>query len=207
MRSASTLSRPDTRHLRLVLSGLSPMNPPARFADVCLRRFHYPRRLLSTSTSTPARMANAPSTTPVEDAIREKGSNNHPFSSRHTRCLSTETDPSTADSRLLALDADHPQRLAPARAPRAHAGQCLEGDAFPVRPLGVQSSQVQSSDGCHSVTITSSAFQAKPQPARHRMVYALLKEEMAREGGIHALQLRTRTPEEERQAQQEEQPQ
>lgn len=35
------------------------------------------------------------------------------------------------------------------------------------------------------------------QPARHRMVYALLKEEMAREGGIHALQLRTRTVEEE----------
>lgn len=29
------------------------------------------------------------------------------------------------------------------------------------------------------------------------MVYALLKEEMAKEGGIHALQLRTRTPEEE----------
>lgn len=35
------------------------------------------------------------------------------------------------------------------------------------------------------------------QPARHRMVYSLLKEEMAKEGGIHALQLRTRTPEEE----------
>lgn len=29
------------------------------------------------------------------------------------------------------------------------------------------------------------------------MVYALLREEMAREGGIHALQLKTRTPEEE----------
>ena len=29
------------------------------------------------------------------------------------------------------------------------------------------------------------------------MVYALLKEELQREGGIHALQLRTRTPEEE----------
>lgn len=33
------------------------------------------------------------------------------------------------------------------------------------------------------------------------MVYALLKEEMAAEGGIHALQLRTRTPEEEERAQ------
>ena len=29
------------------------------------------------------------------------------------------------------------------------------------------------------------------------MVYALLKEELERPGGIHALQLRTRTPEEE----------
>jgi stress-induced morphogen len=47
------------------------------------------------------------------------------------------------------------------------------------------------------VTITTSAFQSKPQPARHRMVYALLKEEISREGGIHALQLRTRTPDEE----------
>lgn len=35
------------------------------------------------------------------------------------------------------------------------------------------------------------------QPARHRMVYALLRDEMAQEGGIHALQLRTLTPEEE----------
>ncbi|EAU30830.1 conserved hypothetical protein [Aspergillus terreus NIH2624] len=47
------------------------------------------------------------------------------------------------------------------------------------------------------VTITSPEFQSKMQPARHRMVYALLKEEMSQEGGIHALQLRTRTPEEE----------
>ncbi|EON62453.1 hypothetical protein W97_01675 [Coniosporium apollinis CBS 100218] len=48
-----------------------------------------------------------------------------------------------------------------------------------------------------SVTITSEAFRSKMQPARHRMVYALLKDEMAAAGGIHALQLRTRTPEEE----------
>ncbi|KAJ5975014.1 hypothetical protein N7481_008721 [Penicillium waksmanii] len=54
------------------------------------------------------------------------------------------------------------------------------------------------------VTITSSSFEKKMQPARHRMVYALLKEEMAREGGIHALQLRTKTPaEEEREGQRE----
>jgi len=46
------------------------------------------------------------------------------------------------------------------------------------------------------VYITSSSFEKKMQPARHRMVYSLLKDEMARDGGIHALQLRTRTPEE-----------
>jgi stress-induced morphogen len=34
------------------------------------------------------------------------------------------------------------------------------------------------------------------------MVYALLKDEMAKEGGIHALQLKTRTPEEEERAKQ-----
>lgn len=34
------------------------------------------------------------------------------------------------------------------------------------------------------------------QPARHRMIYSLLSEEMAAAGGIHALQLRTRTVEE-----------
>ncbi|KAI9799902.1 MAG: hypothetical protein M1833_003824 [Piccolia ochrophora] len=46
------------------------------------------------------------------------------------------------------------------------------------------------------VVITSEAFRSKMQPARHRMVYALLKDEMAQAGGIHALQLRTLTPEE-----------
>ncbi|KAK3310235.1 bola-like protein-domain-containing protein [Chaetomium strumarium] len=45
--------------------------------------------------------------------------------------------------------------------------------------------------------ITSEAFRSKMQPARHRLVYSLLKDEMAQEGGIHALQLRTMTPEEE----------
>jgi len=44
------------------------------------------------------------------------------------------------------------------------------------------------------VTVTSEAFRSKMQPARHRMVYSLLKEEMATEGGIHALQLTTKVP-------------
>lgn len=44
--------------------------------------------------------------------------------------------------------------------------------------------------------IVSDAFKSKMQPARHRMVYGLLKDEMAAAGGIHALQLTTRTPDE-----------
>ena len=48
-----------------------------------------------------------------------------------------------------------------------------------------------------AVSIVSEAFKGKMQPARHRMVYSLLDEDLKREGGIHALQLRTKTPEEE----------
>ncbi|KJR80855.1 uncharacterized protein SPSK_05187 [Sporothrix schenckii 1099-18] len=47
------------------------------------------------------------------------------------------------------------------------------------------------------LVITTAAFEDKRQPARHRMVYALLDDEMKRDGGIHALQLRTMTPAEE----------
>lgn len=48
------------------------------------------------------------------------------------------------------------------------------------------------------LVITSEAFsELKTQIARHRIVHSLLKEEMDRPGGIHALQLRTRTPKEE----------
>lgn len=48
------------------------------------------------------------------------------------------------------------------------------------------------------LVITSDAFsELKTQIARHRIVHGLLKEEMERPGGIHALQLRTRTPKEE----------
>ncbi|KAB2571740.1 putative bolA-like protein [Lasiodiplodia hormozganensis] len=50
------------------------------------------------------------------------------------------------------------------------------------------------------VNVVSEAFRGKMQPARHRMIYSLMRDEMAKEGGIHALQLRTRTPEEEQRA-------
>ncbi|EXJ81278.1 BolA protein [Capronia epimyces CBS 606.96] len=45
--------------------------------------------------------------------------------------------------------------------------------------------------------VISQSFASKTQPARHRMIYSLLKEELEQPGGIHALQLRTKTPEEE----------
>ncbi|KAM0258495.1 hypothetical protein ACHAQJ_003834 [Trichoderma viride] len=51
------------------------------------------------------------------------------------------------------------------------------------------------------LVIISDVFASKMQAARHRMVYALLRDEMALEGGIHALQLRTLTPEEEKRQQ------
>jgi stress-induced morphogen len=49
----------------------------------------------------------------------------------------------------------------------------------------------------YSLVITSSAFDGKMQLARHRMVNTIMKDELAQEGGIHALQLTTRTPQEE----------
>lgn len=48
-----------------------------------------------------------------------------------------------------------------------------------------------------SVVVSSAEFAGKPQIKRHRIINMLLKEELEREGGIHALQLRTLTLEEE----------
>lgn len=42
--------------------------------------------------------------------------------------------------------------------------------------------------------IVSDAFQGKAQPARHRMIYSLLADELKQDKGIHALQLQTKTP-------------
>lgn len=46
------------------------------------------------------------------------------------------------------------------------------------------------------LVIVSDQFEGKNLPARHRMVYSLLDEEMKQENGVHALQLTTRTPKE-----------
>ncbi|KAF8468918.1 bola-like protein-domain-containing protein [Kalaharituber pfeilii] len=53
--------------------------------------------------------------------------------------------------------------------------------------------------------ITSSKFEGLRPAARHRLVYGLLTEEMQKEGGIHALQLRTKTEEEEAKEREKEQ--
>ena len=63
-----------------------------------------------------------------------------------------------------------------------------EGDSADEKRLG---------GGDRRIVISSAQFQGKPQIARHRAVNALLKEELEREGGIHALQMRTLTLEEE----------
>lgn len=55
--------------------------------------------------------------------------------------------------------------------------------------------EVQGEDGVHfEALVVSEAFRGKLPLARHRMVYAALGELMG--GEIHALALRTQTPEE-----------
>ncbi len=55
--------------------------------------------------------------------------------------------------------------------------------------------QVEGADGVHfEATVVSEAFHGKLPLARHRLVYATLGDLMG--GAIHALQLRTLTPEE-----------
>ena len=55
--------------------------------------------------------------------------------------------------------------------------------------------EVQGEDGVHfEAVVVCAAFAGKLPLARHRMVYATLGEKMG--GEIHALQLRTFTPEE-----------
>ena len=55
--------------------------------------------------------------------------------------------------------------------------------------------RVQGDDGVHfEATVVSDAFRGKLPLARHRMVYATLGERMG--GEIHALALRTLTPDE-----------
>lgn len=55
--------------------------------------------------------------------------------------------------------------------------------------------EVQGDDGVHfEATVVSEAFRGKLPLARHRLVYATLGELMG--GAIHALQLKTLTPDE-----------
>ena len=55
--------------------------------------------------------------------------------------------------------------------------------------------QVEGADGVHfEATVVSEGFRGKLPLARHRMVYATLGERMG--GEIHALSLRTLTPDE-----------
>lgn len=57
------------------------------------------------------------------------------------------------------------------------------------------------------LVVTSGHFRDKTQIRRHRLVNELLREDLSRDGGIHALQLRTMTPEEDERRSGEEQQQ
>ena len=63
------------------------------------------------------------------------------------------------------------------------------------RGLPGAQAQVQGADGVHfEATVVAAAFAGKLPLARHRMVYATLGDLMG--GAIHALSLKTLTPEE-----------
>ncbi len=47
-----------------------------------------------------------------------------------------------------------------------------------------------------TIYIVSENFKGKLQPARHRAIYSLLDDKLKMENGIHALSLKTKTPEE-----------
>lgn len=47
-----------------------------------------------------------------------------------------------------------------------------------------------------AIEIVSDAFKDKSLPARHRMIFDLLDDEIKRDGGIFSLRLKTKTPEE-----------
>ncbi|KAJ2577533.1 BolA domain UV induced protein Uvi31 [Coemansia sp. RSA 1836] len=55
---------------------------------------------------------------------------------------------------------------------------------------------VDSTETHFRVTVVSELFSGQSRMQRQRMIYSLLKSEMAMEGGIHALSLVTKTPEE-----------
>ncbi|KAJ2886671.1 BolA domain UV induced protein Uvi31 [Coemansia aciculifera] len=55
---------------------------------------------------------------------------------------------------------------------------------------------VDSTETHFRVTVVSEMFSGQSRIQRQRLIYSLLKAEMAMEGGIHALTLVTKTPEE-----------
>ncbi len=56
---------------------------------------------------------------------------------------------------------------------------------------------VSGEDAHYSAVVVSTSFEGKSRIDRHQMIYALFKDEMAREE-IHALSLKTTTPTEQR---------
>lgn len=118
------------------------------------------------------------------------------------RSISFNLDPQADDlvdhRRICAGIARDFQRLAQACSSQGHARKHLTRNAFQVALFFF--AVLSFLTHLCRVNVVSDAFKSKMQPARHRMVYTLLKDELAAEGGIHALQLKTRTVEEEEKA-------
>lgn len=118
----------------------------------------------------------ATSQTPMEDAIRSKVRLPH------------DIDPSISLSALT-----KPHQLTASLSPTNL--QIANDSASHAHHAAMASNK--SRETHFRLVIVSDSFKGKSQPARHRLVYACLADELAREGGVHALQLSTRTVEEE----------
>ena len=74
----------------------------------------------------------------------------------------------------------------------------ISSSCLPCSPTAADGMAGSTSAETHfRLVIVSNEFEGSRQIQRHRMVNQLLKEELAREGGIHALQVKALTPEEE----------
>ena len=67
---------------------------------------------------------------------------------------------------------------------------------IPINMLIMLVLEVQNKTESHfRLEIVSDVFEGKSLPARHRLVYSLLANELKNDG-VHALQMKTKTPEE-----------
>lgn len=141
-----------------------------------------PSKVLLRAMSTPPTSA-----TPIEDAIRDKvrllSPPPFPFHPTSTSLQSQNTPKANLNPLKKVTSNLHPTHLRIRNDSAAHAGHAA---------MRSQTAEPHARETHFHVEVVSDAFQGKPQPARHRLVYGLLREEMEA-GGLHALGLVTRT--------------